>query len=94
MTQNSCWGPTLESFLDEEGILEEANAYATKKIIAWQIVEAMKAQGISKSDMAKRMKTSRSSLDKLLDPNNASLNLATMEKAATALGRKVMLQLI
>lgn len=94
MKQNSHWGPTLESFLEEEGMLEEANAYATKKILAWQISEAMKEQGISKSDMAKKMKTSRSSLDRLLDPENGSLNLTTMERAATALGRKVMIQLI
>lgn len=94
MTPNEHWGPTLESFLEEEGILEEANAYATKKILAWQIAEAMKEQGISKTDMARKMKTSRSSLDRLLDPGNGSLNLTTMEKAATALGRKVMIQLI
>lgn len=94
MQQNSPWGPTLESFLEKEEMLEEANAYATKKILAWQISEAMKEQGISKSDMAKKMKTSRSSLDRLLDPDNGSLNLTTMERAATALGRKVMIQLI
>lgn len=94
MTQNNHWGQTLESFLEEEGMLDDANAYATKKILAWQISEAMKEQGISKSDMAKKMKTSRSSLDRLLDPDNGSLNLATMERAATALGRKVMIQLI
>lgn len=94
MPQNSPWGPTLESFLKEEGIYEEANAYATKKILAWQIAEAMKEQGITKSDMAKKMNTSRSSLDRLLDPDNGSLNLTTMEKAASALGRKVSIQLI
>lgn len=94
MTLNSHWGQTLESFLEEEGMLEEANVYATKKILAWQISKAMKEQGISKSDMAKKMQTSRSSLDRLLDPENGSLNLTTMEKAATALGRKVVIQLI
>lgn len=94
MPQNSPWGSTLESFLEEEGILEEANAYATKKILAWQIAKAMKEQGITKSDMAKKMNTSRSSLDRLLDPDNGSLNLTTMEKAASALGRKVSIQLI
>lgn len=94
MKQNSHWGSTLESFLEEEGMLEEANAYATKKILSWQISEAMKMQGISKSDMAKKMKTSRSSLDRLLDPANDSLNLATMERAAKALGRKVVIQLV
>ena len=91
---NNHWGPTLESFLHEEGMLEEANAYTTKKILAWQISKAMKERGISKADMAKKMKTSRSSLDRLLDPDNGSLNLATMERAASALGRKVMIQLV
>lgn len=94
MIQNEHWGSTLGSFLEEEGILEEANAYATKKILAWQITKAMKEKGISKTDMAKKMKTSRSSLNRLLDPDNNSLNLTTMERAATALGRKVMIQLV
>ena len=94
MQQNNHWGPTLESFLEEEGILEEANAYATKKILVWQISEAMNEQGISKSIMAKKMKTSRSSLDRLLNPENSSLNLTTMEKAATALGKRVIIQII
>lgn len=94
MTQNSHWGPTLESFLEEEGVLEEVNACTTKKIIAWQIYQDMKEKGISKTDMAKKMNTSRSSLNRLLDPDNGSLNLATMERAASALGRKVIIQLV
>ena len=94
MPQNNHWGPTLESFLEEEGLLEEANARATKKILAWQISEAMKKQGISKSEMAKKMNASGSALDRLLDPDDGSINLATMEKAAAALGRKVTIQLI
>lgn len=61
MERNSHWGPILEDFLEEEGMLEEANAYATKRILAWQISSAMNEQGISKASMAKKMNTSRSS---------------------------------
>lgn len=61
MTQNSHWGSTLESFLEEEGILEEANAYATKKILAWQIAKAIKEQGSSKPDVTKKINANHSS---------------------------------
>jgi antitoxin HicB len=87
-------GSTLDEFLAEEGILEEATEYAIKAVLAWQIEQAMKAQKLSKSAMAQRMGTSRAQLDRLLDPDNTSVTLHTLQKAAATLGRKVRLELV
>lgn len=86
-------GGYFDDFLKEEGIFEEANVYAVKKVIAWQIAEEMKRQGLSKLEMAKRMKTSRSSLDRLLDPENSALALSTLTKAAAVLGKELQVSL-
>jgi hypothetical protein len=87
-------GGYFDDFLRKEGIYEEINAQAVKKVIAWQIAEEMKLQGLSKVVMAERMGTSRSSLDRLLDPNNDALALSTLAKAATVLGKELQLQLV
>lgn len=87
-------GSSFDDFLHEDGSYEEANAVATKRVIAWQLAEAMKTQGITKVEMAHRMKTSRSSLDRLLNPNNDSLALLTLQKAATVLGKQVRVELV
>ncbi len=86
-------GSSFEDLLTEEGIREEANAHAVKRVLAWQIEEAMKAQGISKVQMAKRMGTSRAHLDRLLDPDNDKVQLDTVQRAAAAVGRKLRLEL-
>ncbi len=86
-------GSSFEEFLAEEGIRDEANAHAIKRVLAWQIEEAMKVQGISKVQMAKRMGTSRAHLDRLLDPNNDKVQLDTVQRAAAAVGRKLRLEL-
>jgi antitoxin HicB len=86
-------GSSFESFLQEEGIAEDVNAAAVKHVLAWQIEEAMKAQGISKNQMAKRMRTSRAYLDRFLDPNNDKVQLDTMQRAATAIGRRLRVDL-
>jgi predicted XRE-type DNA-binding protein len=91
--ENPHIGSTLESFLQEEGIAEEVNAAAIKRVLAWQIEEAMKQQGISKNQMAKRMHTSRAYLDRFLDPNNNKVQLDTMQRAAAAIGRRLRLDL-
>jgi hypothetical protein len=80
--------------LREEGIYEEVNAQAVKRVIAWQIAEEMKLRGISRVAMAERMGTSRSSLDCLLDPDNDALALSTLTKAATVLGKELRVQLV
>jgi antitoxin HicB len=91
--ENPHIGSTFESFLQEEGIAEEVNAAAIKRVLAWQIEEAMKQQGISKNQMAKRMHTSRAYLDRFLDPNNNKVQLDTMQRAAAAIGRRLRLDL-
>ncbi len=86
-------GSTFESFLEEEGIADEVNAAAIKHVLAWQIEQAMKEQGISKNQMAKRMRTSRAYLDRFLDPQNDKVQLDTMQRAAAAIGRRLRLEL-
>jgi DNA-binding Xre family transcriptional regulator len=86
-------GSTLDDFLDEEGVLAEAEAVAVKRVIAYQLQEMMKEQGLSKTALAARMKTSRASLERLLDPENTSVTLLTLERAARALGMRVKIEL-
>ncbi len=80
-------GSTFESFLAEEGILEDVTPAAVKRVLAWQLAELMKKRRISKSEMAKRMRTSRAALERLLDSENTSVTLQTMGRAAAALGK-------
>ena len=88
-------GSSFDDFLQEEGILEETQAAAAKKVIAFQIWEAMKEKKISKSRMTLRMHMrSRTQLNRLLDPNNRSVTLLTLEKAANALGKRLEVQLV
>ncbi|MDR0933674.1 MAG: helix-turn-helix domain-containing protein [Burkholderiaceae bacterium] len=87
-------GSSFDDFLREEGIFDAINSKAVKKVIAWQIAEEMKHQGINKVTMAKRMQTSRSSLDRLLDAENDSVALETLARAATVLGKELRLELV
>ena len=87
-------GSYFDDFLHEQGIFEEVNAQAVKKVISWQIAEEMKRQGLSKVMMAKRMGTSRSSLERLLDPDNDALALSTLTRAASVLGKEVQVNLV
>jgi DNA-binding Xre family transcriptional regulator len=80
-------GSTFESFLVEEGILEDVTTAAIKRVLAWQLAELMKKRRIRKSEMAKRMRTSRAALERLLDWENTSVTLQTMGRAAAALGK-------
>ena len=86
-------GSDFDQFLADEGLLDAATAVAIKRVITWQIQQAMKAQGITKIALAKRMATSRSSLDRLLDEDDTGLTLETLTKAAQALGRRVRVEL-
>jgi DNA-binding Xre family transcriptional regulator len=86
-------GSSFDDFLQEEGLLEDVTAVAVKRVIAWQIAEAMKARGVTKKEMAERMHTSRSSLDRLLDEHDTSLTLATLSRAAQALGCRIKVEL-
>ncbi len=86
-------GTLFEDFLKEEGIHEEATEQAVKRVLAFQLAEAMKAQKISKVEMARRLQTSRSQLDRLLDPDNDSVTLAVLSRAARIVGREIRLEL-
>jgi predicted XRE-type DNA-binding protein len=86
-------GSSFDDFLKQESILESSTAIALKRVIAWQIAKEMKAQNLTKTELAKRMHTSRAALNRLLDEHDASLTLTTLASAAAALGKKVNLQL-
>lgn len=86
-------GSSFERFLNETGSKEDIYAAATKRVLAWQIEQAMEAQNMSKTQMAKKMKTSRSQLDRLLDPTNMAVQIDTIQKAAEAVGRKLVIEL-
>ncbi len=90
---NKHHGSTLESFLDEEGMLEDATISAVKSVIAWQLAEEMKRQGLTKARLAEQMKTSRAQLDRILDPDNGNVTLETLQRAAAMVGRKLKLEL-
>ena len=79
--------------MQEESLFESSTAVALKRVIAWQIDQEMRAQKLTKTELAKRMHTSRAALNRLLDENDASLTLTTLASAAAALGKKVNLQL-
>jgi len=85
-------GSSFDDFLKDEAMLEGATAVAIKRVIAWQIGEEMKAQQMTKTELAKRMHTSRAALNRLLDEEDPSLTLTTLASAATALGKKVNIQ--
>ena len=86
-------GSNFDDFLKEEKIYEQVQATAIKRVIAYQIAEEMKKKNLTKTEMASRMKTSRAALERLLDPENASITLITLERAASALGKKLSVQL-
>ena len=86
-------GGDFDDFLREQGILEDAEAVAAKRVIAYQIAQEMERGHISQSELARRMKTSRSAVERLLDPANPSVTLSTLEKAASAVGKRLKIQL-
>ena len=86
-------GSNLDDFLAEEAMLEEATAIAVKRVIAWQIEQEMKAQKLTKTALAAKMRTSRAALNRLLDASDTSLTLTTLASAAAALGKHVKIEL-
>lgn len=86
-------GSSIDDFLKEEGIFEEAQAQAVKEVVAWQLAEAMKKKKISKNKMARLLKTSRSQVDRLLDPKN-DITLSSLQRAAAMVGRRVSIELV
>ncbi len=86
-------GSTIDDFLKAEGIFEEAQAQAVKEVVAWQLAKAMKKQKISKSKMAALLKTSRTQVDRILDPKN-DITLSSLQRAAAMVGRRVSIELV
>ena len=86
-------GSNFDEFLEEEGLLSESEATAAKRVIAFQLSQFMKEHKLSKSEMARRMQTSRSALDRLLDASNSSVTLRTLDRAARALGKHLRIAL-
>lgn len=85
-------GSSFDSFLEDESLLVETEALALKKVISWQLEQAIKKIRITKTEMAKRMHTSRIAVDRLLDPTNTSVTLKSLERAAVAVGKKIHLE--
>ena len=86
-------GSSIDDFLKAEGIFEEAQAQAVKEVVAWQLAQAMKKKKISKSRMAELLKSSRSQVDRLLDPKN-DVTLSSLQRAAAIVGRRVIVELV
>lgn len=86
-------GSSLDSFLQEEGTFDEAQTLAIKEVVVWQLTEAMEKQSLSKARLAVMLKTSRSQVDRLLDPTR-DVTLSTLQRAAALVGRKVQIELV
>jgi antitoxin HicB len=91
---NRAMGSSLDDFLTEEGLADEVEYGAIKKIIAYQLQETIKKECISKTALAARLETSRAAVDRLLDPENESITLLSLKKAANVLGKKLRLELV
>ena len=94
MADNAHRGATLDSFLEEEGVLSEFQAKAIKEVIAWQLAEAMKDRKITKTALAALMKTSRTQINRVLDPSDGNVTIETLQRAAAIVGRRVQLELV
>jgi DNA-binding Xre family transcriptional regulator len=86
-------GSDFDEFLESEGLLSEVEAVAVKRVIAYQLAKLMKEKKLTKTVMAQRMQTSRSALDRLLDPSNPAVTLQTMDRAARILGKRLRIEL-
>jgi predicted transcriptional regulator len=91
--QNRHRGSSLDDFLEQEGVLPEFQARAIKEVIAWQLAEAMKERGLSKAALARLMHTSRTQVDRVLDPQNGNVTIETLQRAAQLVGRRLQLEL-
>jgi DNA-binding Xre family transcriptional regulator len=94
MKKKGSIGSSFDDFLKEDGIYEEVTAHAIKRVLARQLDALMEDQDITKTELARRMKTSRAQLDRLLDPENESVTLGTLARAAKAVGRQLRMELV
>jgi antitoxin HicB len=91
---NPCIGSSFDDFLNEENLLAEANEIAIKRVIAWQLQQEIESKQMTKTSLAKAMGTSRAAVDRLLDPDNTSVTLNTLGKAARVLGKSIKIDLV
>ncbi|MFN0045127.1 MAG: Fis family transcriptional regulator [Sphingorhabdus sp.] len=94
MPKNPHRGSTLDSFLEQEGTLGEFQAQAIKEVIAWQLAEAMQNRNLTKTRLAELMHTSRTQINRMLDPNDGNVTLETLQRAAALVGRRLQVELI
>jgi DNA-binding Xre family transcriptional regulator len=94
MSTNPALGSSFDDFLTEDNLLETVEAIALKRVIAWQLAQEMNKRGLTKTQMAQAMQTSRSSLNRLLDPENSAVTLNTLTSAAHALGKRLHIELV
>ena len=93
MSKKNHHGASLDDFLKDEGLFEDMQALAVKEVVVWQLMEAMQEHALSKSQLATLLKTSRSQVDRLLDPTR-DVTLTTLQRAAALVGRKVQIELV
>ena len=94
MAKNNHRGSTLDDFLAREGVFEEFQARAIKEVVAWQLAEAMRERRLSKNQLAKQMHTSRTQVDRVLDPESGNVTIETLQRAAELVGRRVKIELV
>lgn len=94
MPKNPHRGSTLDSFLEQEGMLGEFQAQAIKEVIAWQLAEAMQNRNLTKTRLAELMHTSRTQINRMLDPNDGNVTIETLQRAAAFVGRRLQVELI
>ena len=94
MARNRHRGSTLDEFLTQEGVLEEFQARAIKEVVAWQLAEAMRERKLSKNQLASQMRTSRTQIDRVLDPEAGNVTIETLQRAAALVGRRLKIELV
>ena len=94
MAENKHRGSTLDSFLESEGVLAEFQAKAIKEVIAWQLAAAMQERKLTKTKLAQLMQTSRTQINRVLDPEDGNVTIETLQRAAAIVGRRVQLELV
>jgi antitoxin HicB len=94
MARNNHRGSTLDELLTDEGVLEEFQARAIKEVVARQLTEAMRERNLSKNQLAKQMRTSRTQVDRVLDPDAGNVTIETLQRAAALVGRRVKIELV
>jgi DNA-binding phage protein len=94
MADNKHRGSSLDDLLAQEGVLEQFQAKAIKEVVAWQLAEAMRERKLSKNQLAKQMHTSRTQVDRVLDPEAGNVTLETLQRAAGLVGRRVKIELV